>query len=127
MKHPRSMKNILAVVLSGLLLFSGAAMAQDHVEKHKIDFLISSVEHSTGAKFIRNGSEYDGKDAAEHLKMKRDKVGRRVQTADDFIRLCASKSFVTGKSYLIRLPDGKLVRSETYLREKLKEFNAPAK
>ncbi len=102
-------------------------MAQDLMEKHKIDFLISSVEHLTGAKFIRNGSEYDAKDAAKHLKMKRNKVGSRVQTADDFIRLCASKSFVTGKSYLIRLPDGKVVRSETYLREKLKEFNAPAK
>ena len=64
------MKNILVTSFVILALFSGAVNAQDNIEKKKIEFLISSVENLKGAKFIRNGSEYDGKEAAEHLRMK---------------------------------------------------------
>jgi hypothetical protein len=109
-----------------LALFSGAVSAQDNIEKKKIEFLISSVENLKGAKFIRNGSEYDGKKAAEHLRMKLQNA-LVVQTADDFIRLCASKSSITGKPYMIRLSDGKTIKSEEYFREKLKKYNSTVK
>jgi hypothetical protein len=46
-----------------------------------------------------------------------------VQTADDFIRLCASKSYVSGKPYMIILSNGKTMKSEEYFRKKLKEYN----
>ena len=103
------MKNIMVTAFVILALFSGAVSAQDNIEKKKIEFLISSVENLKGAKFIRNGSEYDGKKAAEHLRMKLQNA-LVVQTADDFIRLCASKSMITGKQYLIRLSDGKTMK-----------------
>jgi hypothetical protein len=121
------MKNLLVTALVILVLFPGLVCAQENMEKQKIDFLISSVENLKGAKFIRNGSEYDGKEAADHLRMKRQKAGGRVQTADDFIRLCASKSFMTGKPYLIRLSNGKILKSEEYFRDKLKEYRSPVK
>jgi hypothetical protein len=54
--------------------------------------------------------------------MKLQIAGGKVQTADDFIRLCASKSFITGKPYMIRLSAGKTIKSEEYFREKLKEY-----
>ena len=120
------MKNIMVTVSVILALFSGAVSAQDNIEKKKIDFLISSVENLKGAKFIRNGTEHNGKEAAEHLRMKLQNA-LVVQTADDFIRLCASKSSVTGKPYMIRLPDGKTIKSEEYFREKLKEYHSIAK
>jgi hypothetical protein len=85
------------------------------------------VENLKGAKFIRNGTEHDGKEAAEHLRMKLQNDVGKVNTADDFIRLCASKSYISGKPYLIRLSDGKTIKSEQYFREKLKEYNATAK
>jgi len=116
------MKNIIVAAFVILSLFSGTVSAQDDIEKKKIDFLISSVEKLKGAKFVRNGSEYNGEEAAKHLRMKLQNV-LVVQTADDFIRLCASKSSVSGKPYLIRLPDGKIIKSEKYFREKLKEYN----
>ena len=103
-----------------LALLSGAVGAQDTIEKKKIAMLISSVEHLEGAIFTRNGSEYNSKKAAEHLRMKLQKAGTKVKTADDFIRLCASKSLITGKPYIIRLSNGKTIKSEEYFREKLK-------
>jgi hypothetical protein len=121
------MKNILVTAFVILALFSGAVSAQDNIEKKKIEFLISSVENLKGAKFIRNGSEHDGKEAAEHLRMKLKKAGGKVQTADDFIRLCASKSFITGKPYMIKIADGKTIKSEEYFREKLKIYYSALK
>ena len=122
------MKNILVTAFVILAIFSGAVSAQDNIEKKKIEFLISSVENLKGAKFIRNGSEYDdGKAAAAHLRMKLQKAGGYVQTADDFIKLCASKSFLTGKPYMIRSSNGKTIKAEEYFREKLKEYNSTVK
>jgi len=117
------MKKILVAAFVILALFCGAVSAQDNIEKKKIEFLLSSVENLKGAKFIRNGSEYnDGKAAADHLRMKLKTAGSRVKTADDFIRLCASQSYLTGKPYMIRLSNGKTIKSEEYFREKLKEY-----
>jgi len=121
------MKNILVASFAVLALFSGVVNAQEDIEKKKIDFLISSVENIGGAKFIRNGTEHDGKEAAAHLRMKLQKAGDKVQTADDFIRLCASKSFLSGKPYTIRSSDGKTVNSDQYFRDKLKEYDSTAK
>lgn len=121
------MKNIVVTAFVILALFSGAVCAQDDIEKKKIEFLISLVENFKGAKFIRNGSEYDGKKAAEHLRMKLQIAGDRVQTADDFIGLCASHSFITGKPYMIRYSNGKTIKSEEYFREKLKKYYSTVK
>jgi hypothetical protein len=120
------MKNILVTAFVILALFTGAVSAQDNIEKKKIEFLISSVENLKGAKFIRNGSEYDGKEAAAHLRMKLQNA-LVVETADDFIRLCASQSYISGKPYMIRLSDGKTIKSEEYFRKKLKEYNSTVK
>jgi hypothetical protein len=121
------MKSVLVTSFAILALFSGVVKAQDNIEKKKIEFLLSSVENMKGAKFIRNGTEHDGKEAAEHLRIKLQKAGGKVQTADDFIRLCASKSIISGQPYMIRSSDGKTINSEQYFREKLKEYDSTAK
>jgi hypothetical protein len=123
-----ALKSIMFLVTAFVILavFSGTVNAQDNIEKRKIEFLISSVENLKGAKFIRNGTEHTGKEAAEYLRMKLQNA-LAVQTADDFIRLCASKSMITGKPYMIRLSDGKAIESEEYFREKLKEYYSTVK
>lgn len=112
--------------LIGVLLLSvnAYASAADYtsVEARKIDYLIASIESLQGAQFIRNGTAYDAKTAAGHLRLKLRNAGSRVATADDFIRLCASVSSVSGTPYQIRFTDGRVVSSETYLRQKLAEF-----
>ncbi len=121
------MKRTLVALFVVLALGSVAVSAQDNIEKNKIEFLISSVENLKGAKFIRNGTEHNGKEAADHLRMKLQNYLGKVQTADDFIRLCASKSYISGEPYLIRLSDGKTIRSEQYFRKKLQEYNSTVK
>ena len=106
-----------------LFLITGFAYAQDSIEAAKIQFLISTVENLKEAKFVRNGKAYDSKKAANHLRHKLMAAGDRVKTADDFIRLCASKSSLSGKPYLIRFSDGVIMEAEVFFRNRLNGFS----
>ena len=111
----------LLVILS---LMGGYAYAQDSSEAAKIRYLIGSVEALPGVKFLRNGVEYDAKKAADHLRLKLRTAGDHVKTAEDFIRLCGSKSSVSGKAYRMRFPDGSSMDAEKFFHERLKAFVA---
>jgi hypothetical protein len=118
------MKKYPLCLLMLVFLMGGYAHAQDSGEVAKIRYLIESVETLPGATFIRNGDEYDAKKAADHLRLKLKTAGNRVKTAEDFIRLCGSKSSVTGKAYRIRFSDGTTLDAETFFRKRLKAFGA---
>lgn len=118
------MKKTLFLAVVIVALFVVAAVARENIENRKINYLISAVENLSEATFVRNGTEHDSKDAANHLRLKLEKAGTRVKTAEDFIKLCASKSYMTNQPYMIKYADGKMIASETYLRNKLKEYNA---
>jgi len=119
---------VKTVVLSLLLLLASVAAfadGPDPLEAGKIGTLIAAVENLQGAVFIRNGSEHTPREAAEHLRLKLGKAGRRVRTAEDFIRYCASRSSLSGKPYLIRYEDGTTVTTD-FLEEKFAAL-APVK
>jgi hypothetical protein len=118
------MKKFLICFIIILSLAIGYAEAQESRESAKIQYLISSIETLKGAKFLRNGVEYDTKAATEHLQLKLRMAGDHVKTVDDFIRLCASKSSVTGKPYQIRFSNGTTQDTEVFFRDRLKKFNA---
>lgn len=103
-------------------LVVASAYAQDSREAAKIQHLIASIETLEGAKFIRNGREYDARSAADHLRLKLKNAGYRVKTAEDFIKFCGSKSSITGEPYLIRFADGTTVKAEVFFRKKLMAF-----
>jgi hypothetical protein len=111
-------------ILSLTVLFSALAFAAPLTEEQKIDALIHSIEVLPGAQFIRNGSAYDGKAAAEHLRRKRSYAGDRIKTAGDFITYCASRSSSSGKAYQIRFANGETVDAEAFLRAELKRIEA---
>lgn len=94
-------------------------------EAQKIEALIALVEHLRGAVFIRNGTEHDAAKAAGHLRRKLDYAGKRVKTAEQFIKLLATGSSMTGKPYRIRFADGQSVESAAYFREQLRKLEAP--
>jgi len=113
----------LLVLLS---LMGGYAYAQNSSEAAKIRYLIGSVEALQGATFLRNGGEYDAKKAADHLRLKLKMAGDRVKTAEDFIRLCGSKSSVSDEAYRMRFSDGTTMNAEAFFREQLKALGANA-
>jgi hypothetical protein len=94
-------------------------------ERAKIEFLLKTVAESP-VTFVRNGSEYDGKKAAEHLRAKWKGAGGEVQTARQFIELCATKSSLSGKAYEIILADRKTrVPCAAWLEALLTAHEAP--
>lgn len=120
---------IVALLLAGLTLSASAAAFAEPVrpaaEQRKIEALISAVEAS-GATFIRNGSEYEAGRAADHMRMKLERAGSRVQTAEQFIEGVATRSYLTGRPYYIQFPDGRKVKSGEWLHNKLAQLEAPA-
>jgi hypothetical protein len=118
-----SMIRVLAILLS-ILAFDAHAASLSPADSVEVQYLISSVESLQHAHFVRNGTSYDAPAAAAHLRLKLQNSGSRVRTTDDFIRLCASGSSVSGQPYQIRFDDGRTVTSESFLRAKLEEFRA---
>jgi hypothetical protein len=106
------------------LLFTAFAFAAPLSEQQKIDALIHSIEVLPGAKFIRNGSAYDGKAAADHLRMKLRYGGSGIRTASDFITCCASRSSMSGQPYQIRFGNGKTVDAGVFFRSELDRMEA---
>jgi hypothetical protein len=118
----------LVPVLFAVLFYVviGYVYAEELGQAARIQYLISSVEALEGAKFLRNGREYDAKAAADHLRLKLRMAGDRVKTADDFIRLCASKSSMSGEAYRIRFSDGTIVEAEIFFRKRLERLGDKA-
>jgi hypothetical protein len=113
----------LTTALAILLFLSPSVFGREQREDAKIAALIEAVETLQGAKFIRNGTDYDAKAAADHLRLKLGKAGSQVKTAEDFIEGCASRSSVSGEKYRIRYADGREVEAGLFFYEKLKEID----
>ena len=103
-----------------LLLTTAIALALDRQAKEEIDELISYVGTS-GVRFIRNGTEHSGAEGAQHLRDKLAKAGDRVKTTEDFIAGIASRSYITGKPYLVKFADGHTQPTGDWLRAHLAE------
>ena len=92
------LKPLLQVPIVAFALLSTASLAD--TKDDEIDYLLSSVGKS-GCTFIRNGKRYSGKDARAHLKSKRRRNAHLIGSTEEFIEKLASKSSMSGKSYLI--------------------------
>lgn len=115
------MRYLLLLLVLAFVMPPSSMMAQAPTGEAEISHLLDYVEHS-GAKFIRSGKEYSGREGAEHLRSKLQKAGGRVKTADDFIEGIASKSYLTGESYQVKLADGTTKPAGPWLREELARF-----
>jgi Family of unknown function (DUF5329) len=118
-----TMRFLLSLISSVVAVAGVHAEVTLASEAQKIEYLIRSVEQLSDAKFIRNGSAHNAQPAADHLRLKLRNARGRCNTADDFIRLCASRSSISGQPYQIRFADGTLLTSEGFLRAKLEEVD----
>ena len=86
-----------------------------------ISFLLQHVARSNLI-FIRNGVMYSPKEAEAHMRRKYEYFKGDIRTPEDFIRLCASKSTLTGRLYKVKLPDGRLLRADRWMHAALSRY-----
>jgi FPC/CPF motif-containing protein YcgG len=72
--------------------------------------------------FVRNGQEATAKEAAAHMRQKWDYFRQKIKTPEDFIKLAATKSELSGKLYLVRFKDGKESPAGEWLAKVLAEY-----
>lgn len=112
-------------VRSFLLLTATFAAAAPPVVNREIDGLLQALRTS-GCRFQRNDSWYDGPKAAAHLQEKRawlDKRGK-ILSSEDFIRLAGTQSSLSGKAYAVKCPDRPEESSRLWLQGALKRLRS---
>jgi hypothetical protein len=124
MKIPKSQALFCWLVLLGLPLAVQADTSStlSPQVRQQIDYLLHRVEDS-GYIFIRNGSEHDSADAANHMRRKFEHFLDKgdIESVDDFIDLAGTRSLITRRNYMVRLPDGTELPTAQWLRAELKE------
>lgn len=88
-----------------------------------INYLLNYIATSH-ATFIRNGATHTPAEGAEHVKAKYEHFKKDIKTPEDFIRLAATKSLLSGKPYLVKPDGGKERRLDEWLTEALKARRA---
>ncbi len=103
-----------------LLLLSFSLFAEDKLH-NEINHLLNYVK-TTKCVYIRNGDKHDGPDAMNHIKLKYDYFEDDIHTTEDFIRLSATKSTMSGSRYHIKCPGKPEVESGLWLLEELAQY-----
>ena len=120
---PNNHKIALCSLFTLLFLFTVGcreeARGESEDTEQTIEFLIAAVGQSHLI-FIRNGEDHTSVEAAGHIRDKYDYFRSRIKTPEDFISLCASKSLLSGKCYLVSTAQGK-IPVEKWLGQKLSE------
>lgn len=115
----------LLVLLAAVSSASPAAATPGAAATREIDHLLAFVAASD-CRFVRGGSEYDGKAARDHLARKLDVARSMLSTADQFVDHVATGSSMTGEAYKVRCGSRELT-SQAWLRGELARFRSGAK
>lgn len=109
-----------SVSLLLLVLAAVAAGASSSAVRRETDALLAALGGSR-CRFERNGTWYDAAAAVEHLRKKRDYLEDKGKIAktEDFIRLGASESSMSGKPYHVQCPDQPATTSRAWLEARL--------
>jgi hypothetical protein len=101
-----------------LLLPCTDAASSDDALLRTIDHLLTYVEESNCV-FIRNGKDYNSKEAAKHIKTKYDSLMFDIKTPEEFIERAASKSMLSGQLYWVQCVDHSPIPSANWLTGEL--------
>ena len=107
------------VSLVFLVLSAGQLLPAESLDD-SINYLLDYVTKSD-VTFIRNGQTHTPQEAVAHIKAKYEHFKSEIKTPEDFIRLSASKSLLTGQPYLVRTKDGKEIQLNAWLTDALKK------
>jgi len=110
-----------------LLLAAGPAGSQPSGQDARaIQHLIAYVAGSD-MRFMRNTREYTPAEAAAHMEKKYWHFRDDIETAGDFIELCATHSLLSGKPYLVIDRQGQQHPTGDWLRTELAAWQAHSK
>ena len=112
---------VYVCLFATLVLPSAEAASTDDALLRTINHLLTYVEESNCV-FIRNGKEYNSKEAAQHIKTKNDSLMFGVKTPEEFIERAASKSMLSGQPYFVRCVDHSPVPSADWLSKELSNY-----
>ena len=110
----------MKLLLLALLLFISLE-AKEKSYQNEIDHLLTYVE-TTKCSYIRNGDAHDGPDARSHIQRKYDYFYDDIESTEDFIRLSATKSTMSGDKYFIACPNKPKVYSSEWLLDELHRY-----
>jgi len=89
----------------------------------EINHLLNYVGNSDCI-FIRNGNEYDAKNALKHIQKKYKYFKSDINSAEKFIELSATKSTRSNKLYFIRCGNAVPISSQRWLLEELSRIRS---
>lgn len=121
---PRSLIILISLMLPAMA--SGEAPSNT-TPVTEIEFLLNYVEQSDCV-FIRNGKSHDGPAAASHMRRKYEHFLAKdeVHTTEDFIRLAATRSLISGRAYRVRQADGTEIDTSIWLQTALDNYRLNA-
>lgn len=107
-----------------LLLMAVPALAMPAQETKRVEALLNELAAQPGLVFIRNGQEYELDEALNHLRRKLNYAADQLNSVEEFIDQVASASYMSGRPYQVRLPDGTIVAAGPYLHQLLKNIES---
>ena len=111
---------ILAIAVTAFFFLfpsNGHGSETGQVDK-AVHHLISRVAASD-LTFVRNSDQFTGKEAADHMQKKYAYFRDKIKTPEDFIELCATRSLLSGKPYLVINEKGAMISTNEWLRTEL--------
>ena len=111
---------LIAILIWGHFVSAEAVAGTSNLSQ-TIRYLLDFVRNSE-CRFYRNNTEHTAAEAADHMQRKYAHFKDKIKTAEDFIRLTATKSLMTGKLYYVKLIDGKEITSRAWLLKALEDY-----
>ena len=112
-----------AVALTVLFLLTPCLLRGEQIDTvdQTVLHLIDHVAES-GLTFIRSNVSYTAAEAARHMNKKFQHFRKDINTAEDFIERCASRSLLSGKAYLVINEQNEQVRTSEWLELELADY-----
>jgi hypothetical protein len=112
-----------ALLCTALLRSVALAAEPDLRTEREISHLFVYLEES-GCEFKRNGSWYTPEEAVAHINRKYRYLLKRglVDSTEQFIDRAASRSSMSGRSYLVKCGDSEPVESTVWFSDELQRF-----
>jgi hypothetical protein len=111
------------ILLTTLFTFLTTASFAEASYKIEINHLLNYVKN-TKCLYERNGDLHSGVNAHKHISKKYEYFKDDIYSAEDFIRLSATQSTVSGRKYHIICPDKKRVESGKWLLKELHRYRS---